>query len=108
MALAVMQKLLFTLLVSSAALSTQATLLNYNIGGGSVVAQTTDPALVIHVDLAPLNPSIGVPFQLDDGQSHPVPFFMIRTDESTVNTSDPNDDTKAYPISATLIFSDQV
>ena len=100
-----MQKLLLTLLAAGAALSAQAGL-DYTISGGSVSAQSTDPALVIQTDLSPLTPSIGIPFNLNDGQSQPVPFFMIRTDESTVNTSDPNDDTKAYPISATLMFSD--
>jgi hypothetical protein len=101
-----MQKLLIPMLAASAALVTHATTLHYAVGGGSVLAQTTDPALVIQTTLDANLSSVA--FNLDDGQSSSFPFFMIRTGESTVNTSDPLDDTHQYPISATLTFTEPV
>src|SRR5436305_933272 len=89
-----MQKILIPLLSAATMLATHATTLHYAVSGGSVSAQTTDPKLAPNA------------FNLDDGQSAVFPFFVIRTPESTVNTSDPNDDTHPYPISATLTFSD--
>ncbi len=72
----------------------------YQVSGGSVDGNFSDPGLVINVSLAPgLN---ATSFTLNDGGSQTFDFFDIWTDETTVNS----DDLVTKSISATLDFSD--
>ena len=72
----------------------------YEIAGGSVNANNSDPGLVLNTSFA--SGLSGTNFTLDDGQSSSFSFFSIWTDETTVNS----DDVVAMNISATLNFSD--
>ncbi len=72
----------------------------YEISGGSITGNVSDPGLVVNTSLAPGLP--GTSFTLNDGQSNTFNFFNIWTNETTVNA----DDLVAMNISATLNFAD--
>ena len=72
----------------------------YEISGGSINGNISDPGLVINTSLAP--GLAGTSFTLNDGQSSSFNFFSIWTNETTVNP----DDIVAMNISATVNFSD--
>ena len=72
----------------------------YEISGGSVNGNFSDPGLVINTSLA--SGLSGTSFTLNDGQSSSFNFFSIWTNETTVN----DDDLVAMNISATVNFSD--
>ena len=72
----------------------------YEIAGGSINGNFSDPGLVINTSLA--SGLAGTSFTLNDGGSSTFNFFSIWTDETTVNS----DDLVARSISATLSFSD--
>jgi hypothetical protein len=72
----------------------------YEISGGSINGNYSDPGLVINTSLAP--GLAGTSFTIDDGASSTFNFFSIWTNETTVNA----DDTVSKSISATLNFSD--
>jgi hypothetical protein len=73
---------------------------HYEIGSGTVTAQTTEPGLVIDTMVKSTLP--GTEFTIDNGQSFTFSFFDIWTNEPTINP----DDTVSAPISATLNFID--
>lgn len=80
--------------------ATQAISLNYQVGGGStVVANATDPGLVLGTHVPSSLSSIA--FTLDDGQSTTFNFFKIWADENSVGS----DDEASKNITATLDFS---
>jgi VPDSG-CTERM motif len=73
---------------------------HYQLGSGSVTAQSSEPGLVIDTMVKPSLP--GTEFTIDNGQSFTVSFFDIWTNEPTINA----DDTVSHAISATLNFVD--
>lgn len=72
----------------------------YEIAGGSISGNFSDPGLVVNTSLA--SGLGGTSFTLNDGGSSSFNFFSIWTNETTVNP----DDLVAKSISATLNFSD--
>ena len=74
--------------------------MHYQIGSGSVTADTAEPGLVISTAVKPTLP--GTEFTLNDGGSFTFAFFDIWTNEPAINA----DDKVASPISATLNFID--
>jgi len=74
--------------------------MHYEIGSGTVTADTAEPGLVIGTLVKPTVP--GTSFTLNDGGSFTFAFFDIWTDEPTIES----DDKVASPISATLNFTD--
>ena len=87
--------LLSLLLLAS---SGTATPMHYEIGSASVIANTTEPGLVIDTMVKPTVP--GTSFTINDGSSFTFSLFDIWTDEPTINA----DDKVASAISATLNF----
>lgn len=75
---------------------------HYQISGGTVTGNLSDPGLVINTSLSP--GLAGTSFTLNDGGSSTFNFFDVWTNESFVNP----DDLIAMSISATLYFSDPV
>lgn len=82
------------------AASAHAVPLHYEIGSGSVTANTAEPGLVIGTSVQPT--VAGTSFTLDNNQSFTLAFFSIWTNEPTINA----DDLVASTISATLNFTD--
>jgi hypothetical protein len=82
--------------------STAAASIQFELGSYSVAVQSTDPGLVIEYQKV-----LGEPHTLpllNVGGSYTTDLFKIWTDESTVNTTDPNDDTAPKPISVAFGF----
>jgi hypothetical protein len=89
----------FSLLLACAP-SASATPEYYELSGGSVTANSSEPGLVINTSVLPS--VAGTSFTLDDGNSSTFAFFDIWTDETSINP----DDKLGYAISATLNFVD--
>ena len=70
----------------------------YELSGGTVTANSTEPGLVINTSVLPS--VAGTSFTLNDGGNSTFGFFDIWTDEPSINP----DDTKSFAISATLNF----
>jgi hypothetical protein len=73
---------------------------HYEVGSGSVTANTTEPGLVIETMVKPT--VSGTSFTIDNAASFTFSFFDIWTDESTIKA----DDKVSSAISATLNFID--
>src|SRR4030081_2232584 len=73
---------------------------HYEVGSGSVTADTSEPGLVIGTMVKPTVPATS--FTIDNGASFTFSFFDIWTDEATIH----RDDKVGSPISATLNFID--
>lgn len=74
--------------------------MHYEVGSASVIANSSEPGLVIDTMVKPT--VAGTSFTINDGGSFTFSLFDIWTNEPTINT----DDKVAFPISATINFID--